>query len=207
MSKVSQNKIGELNYLRFEPANFSEEEKYPVIRHFHGAGSRGDNVEILNNQAIMRYANDTENFPFVMFLPLCNADCWFELFEQLREFVKTVVDLPYVDKSKIYLSGVSMGGYASWQMLMSEPNIFRKAVICCGGGMYWNAARIKTPVWAFHGTIDPTVFFEESEKMVNAVNRTGGKAKLTEYEGVGHNCWDLTYGNPEIYAWLLSNED
>ena len=207
MSKVTQNRIGNLHYLRFEPANFSEDKKYPIIIHFHGAGSRGDNVEILNNQAIMRYANATENFPFVMFLPQCNADCWFELFEQLREFVKTVVDLPYVDKSNIYLSGVSMGGYASWQMLMSEPTIFRKAVICCGGGMYWNAARIKTPVWAFHGTDDPTVFFEESEKMVNAVNNKGGKAKLTEYKGAQHNCWDLTYGNPEIYAWLLSNED
>ena len=206
MSEVTQNKIGQLNYLRFEPTGFSEDKKYPVIIHFHGAGSRGDNVEILNNQAIMRYANDTENFPFVMFLPQCNADCWFELFEQLREFVKNVVELPYVDKSNVYLSGVSMGGYASWQMLMSEPAIFRKAIICCGGGMYWNAARIKIPVWAFHGTDDPIVFFEESEKMVNAVNRNGGKAKLTEYKGAQHNCWNLTYGNPEIYAWLLAKE-
>ena len=204
MNKAPQNRIGKLNYLRFEPTNFSRDEKYSVIIHFHGAGSRGDNVEILNNQSIMRYANDTEDFPFVMFLPQCNADCWFELFEQLREFVKTVVELPYVDKSQVYLSGVSMGGYAAWQMLMSEPTIFRKAVICCGGGMYWNAARIKTTVWAFHGTDDPIVFFEESEKMVNAVNRTGGNAKLTEYVGVGHNCWDLTYGNPEIYQWLLA---
>ena len=100
-----------------------------------------------------------------------------------------------------------MGGYAAWQTLMSEPDIFHKAVICCGGGMYWNAARIKTPVWAFHGTDDPTVYFEESKKMVEAVNRNGGNAKLTEYKGVGHNCWDLTYGNPETYAWLLSEEE
>ena len=131
MSEVTQNKIGQLNYLRFEPSNFSEDKKYPVIIHFHGAGSRGDNVEVLNDQAIMRYANDTENFPFVMFLPQCNADCWFELLEQLREFVKNVVELPYVDKSNVYLSGVSMGGYASWQMLMSEPDIFRKAYTNC----------------------------------------------------------------------------
>ena len=152
MSKILQNKISKLNYLRFEPVGFSEDKKYPIIIHFHGAGSRGDNVEILNDQAIMRYANDTKNFPFVMFLPQCSANTWFDIFEQLRTFVTTVVELPYADKEKVYLSGVSMGGYASWQMLMSEPNIFRKAVICCGGGMYWNAVRIKIPVWAFHGT-------------------------------------------------------
>lgn len=204
MSNISQNRIGKLNYLRFEPADFSENKKYPLIIHFHGAGSRGDNVEILKNQSIMQYANDTKDFPFVMFLPQCSANTWFDLFEQLKAFVKTVVKLPYVDKNKVFLSGVSMGGYASWQMLMSEPDIFRKAVICCGGGMYWNAARIKTPVWAFHGTDDPIVFFEESEKMVNVVHRTGGNAKLTEYKGIGHNCWEKTYSNPEIYKWLLA---
>lgn len=204
MNNISSGRIGELNYLRFEPANFSEDKKYPLIIHIHGAGSRGDNVDILKNQSIMQYANDTKDFPFVMFLPQCSANTWFDLFEQLKVFVKTVVELPYVDKENVYLSGVSMGGYASWQMLMSEPDIFRKAVICCGGGMYWNAARIKIPVWVFHGTDDLTVFFEESQKMVNAVNRSGGNAKLTEYKGIGHNCWEKTYSNPEIYKWLLA---
>ena len=192
-----------MNYLRFEPADFSENKKYPIIIHFHGAGSRGNDVSILENQSIMCYAKGSKNFPFVIFAPQCSANTWFDVFGQLREFVKTVVELPYVDKENVYLSGVSMGGYASWQMLMSEPNIFRKAVICCGGGMYWNAARIKIPIWAFHGADDSTVFFEESQKMVNAVNRSGGNAKLTEYAGVGHNCWEPTYNNPEIYKWLL----
>lgn len=206
MSNLSKGKIGELKYLRFEPVGFLEEKKYPLIIHFPGAGSRGDNVEILKDNSIIQYANSAENFPFIVFLPQCNADSWFDIFEKLREFVRTVVELPYVDKEKVYLSGVSMGGYASWQMLMSEPNIFRKAIICCGGGMYWNAGRIKIPVWAFHGTDDPIVFFEESQKMVDAVNRSGGKAILTEYEGVGHNCWEKTYSNPEIYKWLLVEE-
>lgn len=203
MSNISRGRKGKLNYLRFEPADFSEDKKYPTIIHFHGAGSRGDDVSILQEQSIICYAKSADNFPFVMFLPQCSANTWFDAFEQLRAFVKTIVALPYVDKKNLFLSGVSMGGYASWQMLMSEPNIFRKAVICCGGGMYWNAARIKTPVWVFHGIEDPTVFVEESRKMVEAVNRNGGEAKLTEYEDVGHNCWEKTYSNPEIYKWML----
>ena len=204
MNNISCGQISELKYLRFEPANFSEEKKYPIIIHFHGAGSRGDNVEVLRDQSIMQYAKQANGFPFVMFLPQCSANCWFDVYEQLKSFVKTVIALPYVDRERIFLSGVSMGGYASWQMLMSEPNIFRKAVICCGGGMYWNAARIKTWVWAFHGTDDTAVFVEESRKMVEAVNRSGGNAKLTEYQGVGHNCWEETYSNPAVYEWLLT---
>ena len=70
--------------------------------------------------------------------------------------------------------------------------------------MYWNAARIKASVWAFHGDIDQVVFCEESRKMVDAVNRNGGSAKLTVYKDVAHNCWDRTYSDPEIYKWLLS---
>ena len=203
MTNISENKIGEIKYLLCTPSDFKADKKYPVIIHFHGAGSRGDDLSVLRRQTIISYAKSNEDFPFVMFLPQCSHNSWFDIFEQLRSFVKTVITHPYVDESKVYLSGVSMGGYASWQLLMSEPDIFKKAIICCGGGMYWNAASIRTSVWAFHGTDDETVFVEESRKMVEAVRSSGGNAKLTEYEGVKHNCWDPTYSNPEIYSWLL----
>ena len=203
MINISENKAENLKYLLCTPTDFKADKKYPVIIHFHGSGSRGDDVSVLRQQAIISYAKSKENFPFIMFLPQCNSNSWFDVFEQLRGFVKTAVAHPNVDESKVYLSGVSMGGYASWQMLMSEPLVFKKAIICCGGGMYWNASRIKAQVWAFHGTDDTTVFAEESRKMVEAVIRRGGSAKLTEYEGIKHNCWDLTYSNPDIYSWLL----
>ncbi len=202
--KIESKKFELLNYLVCLPESFSENKRSPIIIHFHGAGSRGNDVEILKNQSIARYAEQTEDFPFVMFLPQCKETCWFDVFEQLKSFVQYIVELPFVDKSRIYLSGVSMGGYAAWQMLMSLNTIFKKAVICCGGGMYWNAARIKASVWAFHGTEDPVVYPAESEKMVEAVNRCGGNAKLTLYEGVKHNSWENAYSDPEIYQWLLS---
>lgn len=203
MINISENKIGELKYLLCTPPDFKADKKYPVIIHFHGSGSRGDNLSVLRRQSIVSYAKSNEDFPFVMFLPQCSHNSWFDIFEQLISFVKTASAHPYVDKSKIYLSGVSMGGYASWQLLMSEPDIFKKAIICCGGGMYANAERIRASVWAFHGTDDEIVFVEESRKMVEAVRSNGGNAMLTEYEGVKHNCWDPTYSNPEIYSWLL----
>ena len=103
--------------------------------------------------------------------------------------------------------GISMGGYATWQLAMSMPEVFAAIVPICGGGMYWNAGRLaNVPVWAFHGKEDPTVLVEESEKMVAAVNKNGGKAKLTVYFGCRHDSWSETYKNPEVFAWLLSNE-
>lgn len=193
-----------LRYLACFPSDFSEGKKYPVIIHLHGAGSRGTDLEVLKNQAVVRYAKEAKDFPFVLLLPLCEEFCWFDVFERLKALVTRLLSLPFVDPERAFLSGVSMGGYAGWQMLMSKNGAFRKAVLCCGGGIYGMVPHVKAEVWAFHGTDDPTVFFEESRKMVDAVNRGGGRAKLTSYEGVGHNCWDLTYSNPEIYEWLLS---
>ena len=203
MHQIKEYRLGELNCLAFFPSGFDENKKYPVIFHVHGAGSRGNDVSVLNAQAILNKAKESDDFPFVVILPQCYLDTWFDLFERLKDAVILATNLPFADKNKFYLSGVSMGGYAAWQLLTSMPQTFAAAIICCGGGMYWNAARIKTPVWAFHGTDDMTVLFEESVKMVEAVNRNGGKAKLTTFDKVAHNCWDLAYSRNDVYEWLL----
>jgi predicted peptidase len=99
-----------------------------------------------------------------------------------------------------------MGGYATWQLAMNNPQYFAAIVPICGGGMYWNAERLKhIPIWAHHGNKDERVDVSESIKMVDAICKKGGNAKLTIYEGVGHNCWDATYKNPEVFHWLLEN--
>jgi predicted peptidase len=90
---------------------------------------------------------------------------------------------------------------------MSLPQLFAAIVPICGGGMYWNAARlVGVPAWAFHGEKDKTVFLEESRKMVNAVNKAGGNARLTTYPESAHNSWDETYQNRAVFNWLLENE-
>lgn len=93
-----------------------------------------------------------------------------------------------MDQSRVYIIGVSMGAYATWQMCMSHPDWFSAAVPICGGGMYWDAQRLRNlPVWAFHGALDTVVLPSESKKMVDAVNQKGGNAKLTIFEKDGHN--------------------
>lgn len=203
MCEIKEMTLGDFNCQVFFPKGFNEKEKYPVIFHLHGAGSRGNDVSVLNNQAILIKAKSTEDFPFVIIMPQCREDCWIDAYERLKDAVEIAANLPFADKNRFYLSGVSMGGYASWQLLMSKPDRFTAAIICCGGGMVWNAARIKTPVWAFHGTADMTVHIEENERLVNAIKRNGVTAKFTAYQGVEHNSWDLTYSRDDVYEWLL----
>ena len=91
---------------------------------------------------------------------------------------------------------------------MSRPELFAAIVPICGGGMYWNAARLKNMgVWAFHGDADKTVFVEESIKMVEAINKKGGNARLTVYEGVLHNSWTPTFQSKEMWEWLLAQRN
>lgn len=202
------SEFAKLKYILSFPEGFEKEKKYPVIFFFHGAGGRGNDVEVLKTYEIMRYAENNKDFPFIIAAPLCTENTWFDLFENLRDFVKYIAEQDFTDTAGIYATGASMGGYATWQIAMSMPEYFAAIAPVCGGGMYWNAARLANMgVWAFHGAKDKTVLPEESEKMVNAVNTRGGKgnAKLTIYPERDHNAWTDTYSNPELYSWFLSH--
>lgn len=197
-----------LRYIEALPENFDKNKKYPLILSIHGAGTRGGDITLLYDNALLEYANKTSDFPFVVIAPLSEDDTWFDGYERLLAFTKTIAELDFIDKDRFYLTGASMGGYTSWQLGMSLPEYFAAIVPICGGGMYWNAGRLKNvPVWAFHGALDKTVLPEETLKMVAAVNNNGGNAKITIYPHNDHNAWTDTYNNPEVYEWLLSNKN
>lgn len=199
-------KQGKLHCVISYPDNFDSNKKYPTIICLHGAGYRGNDISVLQKNPFFLQTEKIKNFDFVLIAPQCSADTWFDLFEELKKLTFSVVDFPYVDKTHFYMMGASMGAYATWQLAMSIPEYFAAIAPICGGGMYWNAGRLKdVPVWAFHGDIDDTVFCEESEKMVSAVKKIGGEAQLTIYKNCGHNAWDYTYSNPELYKWFLKH--
>ena len=190
------------------PDDYVAGNTYPVLLFLHGAGTRGSDIKNITGHSFMKRPDKMPNFPFVVVAPLCHENTWFDLFETLKRFVLFVASQGYADKKRIYLTGNSMGGYGSWQLAMSLPQLFAAMIPVCGGGMYWNAARlVNVPIWAFHGGKDATVFVEESKKMVEAVNKRGGNARLTIYPEHPHNSWTDTYNNPEIYTWLLSHEN
>lgn len=201
--------LGRLEYFIRYPRNFREDEKYPVILFLHGAGSRGDDLAVVKRNPYFIYTKEHEPFPFITVAPQCRENCtWYDFLDELKELVYMAEKLPYADPSRIYLMGSSMGGYGTWQLAMSIPEHFAAIVPVCSGGMYWNAGRlVNVPVWAFHGGKDTVVYPEESQKMVDSVNRRGGNAKLTIYPENTHDAWTDTYRNIAVFQWLLSHRN
>ena len=206
LTEMQELRLGELKYVIKYPNDFSSERKYPILLFLHGAGTRGDDIGKLIGAPFFTITQTYQDFPFVCVAPLCSANTWFDLWESLEKLVVEIAKLPFSDRSRIYLMGASMGGYATWQLAMSMPKYFAAIVPICGGGMYWNAGRLaEVSVWAFHGGKDTVVFPEESVKMVDAVNRNGGNAKLTVYPENGHDAWSDTYSDPAVFSWLLQH--
>lgn len=202
--KIVSSKFKNLQYVVSYPDVFKKKEKYPVIFHTHGAGSRGTDLNILNIDVPIK--NNPAAEDFIIVAPQCYADTWFEIFEQLIEFCEYVYNQDYTDKTRFYSTGISMGGYAAYQLMMSRPELFTAGLVCCGGGMYWNAMRLKDiPLRIFHGAHDTTVLPCESENMAERINQAGGKAALTVYIECEHNCWDKVFTNKENFEWLLAH--
>ena len=112
-----------------------------------------------------------------------------------------------VDTNRIYVTGLSMGGSATWALAIEYPNRFAAIAPICGRGNTRLAEKIKhIPVWAFHGEQDDVIPVEQSIQMIKALTKVGGNPKLTLYPDTGHNSWTETYNNPELYEWLLSQQ-
>lgn len=199
-------KSNKLTYILSKPDRFDESKVYPTIIFLHGAGTRGNDIELLKQNPYFTLT-EPHQLNAVTFAPQCYADSWFDIFEQLQELIRYAIGHSFVNQQKVYLIGASMGGYAVWQMAMSHPEWFAAIIPICGGGMYWNASRlINMGIWAFHGSDDDTVKKEESIKMINAVNQCGGTAKLTIFEGVKHDSWINAYSDINTFRWLFQNE-
>ncbi len=192
-----------IGYIVSKPQGFKETEQYPAVIFMHGAGTRGNDLKKLKKNPFFNEKNVLLK-ESIVYAPQCNEDTWFDMFERIRRFARFVSEDKNTDKSRLYLVGASMGAYAVWQMLRSDPDLYAAAIPICGGGIYWDAERFKNiPVWAFHGKLDTVVRCEESIKMTDAINRAGGSAKLTILDEYEHSSWTYVYNNPEPFKWLL----
>ncbi len=201
---TKNNKDKTLRYVEYKPDERTK--KLPLLFQIHGAGNIGDFDSLKNKEvASLGALKHGKNIPAIVLLPYCGNGTWFDVFETLLEFVDTMSKRDDVDINRIYCIGASMGGYTTWQLGMSRPDLFAGIVPICGGGMYWNAEKLKNiPIWAFHGARDRTVLPEETIKMVRAVNDHGGNAMLTIYPHAEHDSWTPTFNDDKMWEWLFS---
>jgi predicted peptidase len=210
------------DYLLFLPKDYaaSPEKRWPLILFLHGAGERGTNVWTVDIHGPAKYIADHPDFPFILVSPQCPLDqSWSN--ETLLGLLDDVMARYRVDPQRVYLTGLSMGGYGTWSLAAAYPERFAAAVPICGGGNLIDvllsqrgftspgrrAALKGLPIWAFHGGKDDVVPPAESERMIQAMKLLGAsEAKLTIYPEASHNSWEQTYTNADLYAWLLEHK-
>lgn len=197
----------EFNYLAYTPKDYDKTQKSPLLVFLHGAGERGDDLSLVARHGPFKYANAGKDYPFVMVAPQCRSNkYWGNYLESLNDFLDEIIVKYNIDESRIYLTGLSMGGTGTWHWLMANPERFAAAAPICGSGIYWYAIRIANkPLWIFHGNADETVPFYESENMVKALKLRGGDPKFTVFDGVGHNAWDYAYTD-ELTDWFMTHK-
>ena len=194
-------------YILYLPDGYDEDEReWPLVVYLHGAGERGRDLKTPYAYGIPQRIKDGDSFPFIFVAPQCDDPLyWAGCIESLDAFLDDRLRELRVDRQRIYLTGASMGGMGTWMWGVASPERFAALAPLCGIGVPWYAFRLKdTPVWAFHGDQDGVIRVEESIWMTEAVNRFGGNARLTVYEGVGHDCWLQAYHDPELYEWMLA---
>ena len=199
-----------LDYLLHVPPTHARRERLPLILFLHGSGERGSDPTKIKSHGIPLVVEQQPDFPFITLAPQCpEHKTWILLTDVLLLLLDEVMKRHAVDEARVYLTGLSMGGYGAWHLGSEHPERFAAVVPVCGGfdALLGYPERVcglrDTPVWAFHGAKDKVVPPSEPRALARQLRRCGGNVRLTIYPDLGHDCWTRTYADPALYAWLL----
>jgi predicted peptidase len=210
----AQNRLGqvavaavknEYGYQLFLPRGYgaSDKQQWPLMIFLHGSGERGTDLAKVKVHGPPKIVDANPDFPFIVVSPQgFEGESW--NIGRLDRLLATIRKAYRVDASRIYLTGLSMGGFATWDWAIARPGTFAAIAPVCGKSDPAKAASLtNTPIWAFHGDSDDVVDPMGSIEMVRAVRAAGGKPRLTIYPATGHDSWTQSYSDPELYYWLL----
>ncbi len=198
----------EAEYLLFLPDGFNDKplKNWPMLVFLHGSGERGHDLAKVKVHGPPKLIEAGKKFPFVVLSPQCPDSIDWDV-ETVFALISHIVSQYRVDESMIWVTGLSMGGWATWDLAMAYPEYFAAIAPVCGRvnrNYPSRAAALKSlPVWVFHGAADDVVLISEQAKMVKALKTSGNKAEFTIYPYSGHDSWTETYDNPELYEWFL----
>jgi predicted peptidase len=192
----------QVGYLLYLPENYNTSKNFPLILFLHGAGERGVDLEKVKVHGPPKLIANGKSFPFIIVSPQCPENQWWSS-EVLDALLNEIADKYNVDEERIYVTGLSMGGFATWDLAIKYPNRFAAIAPICGGGNFRLAGILKDlPIWVFHGAKDNVVPLKSSQEMVDVLEKSGGNVKFTIYPEAGHDSWTETYNNPELYEWF-----
>jgi len=216
----------ELPYRLLRPKDYDPKQEYPLVLFLHGAGERGkDNQRQLAHGAkLFVKPENMEKFACFVIAPQCpDGKQWVDTpwgnnahvmpekpSDPMRLALSLIDDLKKeyrINAKRVYVSGLSMGGFGAWDCIQRNPAVFAAAIPVCGGADETKAAVItKIPVWNFHGDKDGVVKTIRSRNIIDAIKRGGGDPKYTEYKDVGHDAWNKAYNEPGLLEWLFKQQ-
>lgn len=194
-----------LQYLLYIPQGEARPaDKLPLVLFLHGGGEGGSDIEKVKKHGLPKLIEEGKQFPFIVVSPQNPSETQFWDDQQIIRLLDELeAELP-VDPSRIYLTGLSRGGYGAWRLAIQNPDRFAALVPISGGGAVPYAKKLKdVPAWVFHGAKDSVIPVNESQRMVDALRDSGGDVKFTIYPEAKHDAWTKTYENPDLYDWLL----
>ena len=199
----------DLQYALYLPNDYLDKgEMYPLVLFLHGAGERGDNLELVKVHGIPKLIDDGHSFPFITIAPQCPGEGYWDRPEYVRSLISLIKEIMKtydVDKTRIYGTGLSMGGLGTLAIAIQEPGLFAAIIPVCGGADLKKIVRInQLPIWLFHGDADSVIPVENSLSIYDSLKPINKHVFLTIYKGVGHDSWTETYENEAIYEWLLT---
>lgn len=180
---------------------------WPLLVFLHGSGERGTDLELVKKHGPPKLAGTRPELEsFYMLAPQCPLGRWWDT-ASVKDLIDQTVASQSVDSKRIYITGISMGGFATWTLLREHPGLIAAAVPICGAGDPASVSRFKSvPIWAFHGDKDEAVPVQRSIEMVEALKKVNGNIKFTLYPDTGHDSWTRTFDNPDLYRWLLEQK-
>jgi predicted peptidase len=195
-----------LDYLLFLPQGYEKSNKpWPLMLFLHGAGESGHDLAKVKVHGPPKVVETKPDFPFILVSPQSPGRGWNP--DLLNGLLDDVIQNYRVDTNRVYLTGLSMGGFGTWELAAAHPERFAAIAPICGGGNSKDAQKLaRLPIWVFHGAKDPTVPLARSQEMVDALKAVGANVKFTVYPEAQHDSWTETYNNPEFYQWLLEQK-
>jgi predicted esterase len=206
--QTAQKFVIETQYLLSLPEGYDQDttKRWPLMIFLHGSGESGTDLQKVKTHGPPKLIEQGKKFPFIVVSPQAQLPYGWEpenLYKMLQHLKQTL----RVDQQRIYLTGLSMGGYGTWALAMKHPEEFAAIAPVCGGGDTTEVWKLRyVPTWCFHGAKDDVVLPIQSEKMVNATKQYNSAVKFTLYPDANHNSWDTTYNNDNLYKWMLSHK-